>query len=185
MTKGERIRIIRTFRGITQRELGLRLGYEERYADTRISQYETDYRVPKKDTIIQIAEILDVNYVTLMDFNLGSAEDIMQTLFWLDETSPGTINLFQLVKNPGKCNSSDDKTVRYNDTDDWPAHAPVGLWFNYGLVNEFMQEWLIRKEELKSKKITREEYFEWKLNWPSTCDGCGKNKPTKKWNKLK
>lgn len=118
MTKGERIRIIRIFRGITQRELGLRLGYEERYADTRISQYETDYRVPKKDTIIQIAEILDVNYVTLMDFNLGSAEDIMQTLFWLDETSLGTINLFQLLKNPGKCNSSDDKTVRYNDTDD-------------------------------------------------------------------
>lgn len=183
MTKGERIRIIRTFRGITQRELGLKLGYEERYADTRISQYETDYRVPKKDTIIQIAEILDVNYVTLMDFNLGSAEDIMQTLFWLDETSPGTINLFQLVKNPGKCNSSDDKTVRYNDTDDWPAHAPVGLWFNYGLVNEFMREWVIRKEELKAKKITREEYFEWKLNWPSTCDGCTESESTKKWRK--
>lgn len=30
---------IRTFRGLTQRELGLKLGYDERNADVRISQY--------------------------------------------------------------------------------------------------------------------------------------------------
>ena len=30
MTLGERIKRIRTFRGLTQRELGLKLGYEER-----------------------------------------------------------------------------------------------------------------------------------------------------------
>ena len=33
MTLGERIKRIRTFRGLTQRELGLKLGYEERNAD--------------------------------------------------------------------------------------------------------------------------------------------------------
>ena len=30
--------------------------------------------------------------------------------------------------------------------------------------------------ELKSGEITRDEYFEWKINWPQTCDGCGKYK---------
>ena len=50
MVLGERIKRIRTFRGLTQRELGLKLGYEERNADVRIAQYESSYRVPKKDT---------------------------------------------------------------------------------------------------------------------------------------
>ena len=48
MTLGERIKRIRTFRGLTQRELGLKLGYEERNADVRVAQYESGYRVPKK-----------------------------------------------------------------------------------------------------------------------------------------
>ena len=39
MILGERIKRIRTFRGLTQRELGLKLGYEERNADVRIAQY--------------------------------------------------------------------------------------------------------------------------------------------------
>ena len=34
-------------------------------------------------------------------------------------------------------------------------------------------------DELKSGEITRDEYFEWKINWPQTCDGCGKYEPKK------
>ena len=58
--------------------------------------------------------------------------------------------------------------MRYNDSDDWPAHPPVGLWFKYGVVDDFMREWLVRKNELKAGEITRDEYLEWKLNWPNT-----------------
>lgn len=181
MTKGERIRIIRTFRGMTQRELGLRLGYEEKYADTRISQYETDYRVPKQDTIMQMAEILDVNYKTLMDFNLTCAEDIMQIFFWMEETNPGAINLFQLEENFGRGYVDDDNTVEYNDSELWPDEAPVGLWFNYGPLNEYLQEWLKRKDELQEDEITKDEYFEWKLNWPETCDSQDSPKDWRKY----
>lgn len=53
----------------------------------------------------------------------GYAEDVMLTFFWLDEDDRSTIHLFQLVRNPGKCNASDDKSVRYYDNDDWPAFA--------------------------------------------------------------
>ena len=63
MVLGERIKRIRTFRGLTQRELGLKLGYEERNADVRVAQYESGYRVPKKDTLMEIAKILNVNYI--------------------------------------------------------------------------------------------------------------------------
>lgn len=96
------------------------------------------------------------------------------------------INLFQLETYPDeKSNSSDDTAIRYHDSDSWPAHPPVGMWFNYGVLNDFMKEWVLRKEELKSGKITRDEYFEWKINWPQTCDGCGKYDPKKKWRSVK
>ena len=60
MILGERIKRIRTFRRLTQRELGLKLGYEERNADVRVAQYESGYRVPKNDTLMEIARILNV-----------------------------------------------------------------------------------------------------------------------------
>ena len=55
------------------------------------------------------------------------------------------------------------------------------MWFNYGILNNFLKEWTLRKEELKSGKITRDEYFEWKINWPQTCDDCGKREPSKQY----
>lgn len=184
MTIGEKIKLIRNFRGLTQKELGIQIGFNEKGADNRIAQYETNYRVPKKDTLIQIAKVLNINSLNFVSEVSGSIENIMQTFFWLDEDNPNCINLFQLVRNKGKTNYAEDTSVRYNDTDDWPAHAPVGIWFNYGLVNEFMREWLIRKNELKSGKITKDEYFEWKLNWPKTCDDCGKFEPRIKWKRI-
>ena len=59
------------------------------------------------------------------------------------------------------------------------------MWFNYRVLNDFMKEWVLRKEELKSGEITRDEYFEWKINWPQTCDGCGKYEPKKQWHSVK
>ena len=101
--------------------------------------------------------------------------------FWLDEDTPGAIRLFQLVRNPGKYNLLDDTDVRYNDSGDWPAHAPVGIYFHYGLVDEFMRKWLLRQQELHAGEVIREEYFEWKLNWPYTCDDCRKCAPKIQW----
>ncbi len=51
MTVGDKIRKIRTFRGMTQKELGVAIGLEEKGADNRVAQYETNYRVPKKDLL--------------------------------------------------------------------------------------------------------------------------------------
>lgn len=176
MTVGDRIKKIRTFRGMTQKELGMAIGFEEKGADNRIAQYETNYRVPKKELLDKIAEVLRVDRQNFYTIAPGSAEDFMRTFFWLDEDSPGSIRLFQLVRNPGKTNHSDDPSVRYNDTDDWPTKPPVGIYFNYGLVDDFMHEWLLRQQELAAGEISRAEYFEWKLNWPATCDD-GMNRP--------
>ena len=169
MTLGEKIKKIRTFRGMTQRELGVAVGFDEKGADNRIAQYETNYRVPKNDLLKKMAEALHVdpqNFYTLVP---GCAEDILRTLFWLDEDHPGAIRLFQLTPDQERYRSP-DKSVYYKDDEDWPGGPPVGMYFNYGTLDCFMKEWLLRQQELRAGEITRGEYFEWKLNWPQTCD---------------
>ena len=97
MTVGEKIKKIRTFRGMTQKELGLAVGFEEKGADNRIAQYETNYRVPKRELLDKIAQALRVESQNFYTLRPGCAEDFMRTFFWLDEDSPGSIRLFQLV----------------------------------------------------------------------------------------
>ena len=33
-----------------------------------------------------------------------------------------------------------------------------------------MKEWFQRKQQLKKKEITQEQYDNWKWNWPCSCD---------------
>ena len=110
---------------------------------------------------------------------------MMELLFWLDEFNPSALHLFLPRKFPGeKCNEVADTSVYYHDNDSWPAHAPVCMWFDYGVLNDFLKEWVVRMDELKSGEIARDEYFEWKINWPQTCDGCGKYEPKKQWRSV-
>ena len=83
MAVGERIKRARNFRGMTQKELGVAIGFEEKSADIRIAQYESNTRTPKEELLRKIATVLDVNYRSLYEPTLYAAEDIMYTLFEL------------------------------------------------------------------------------------------------------
>ena len=61
MAVGDRIKRARNLRGMTQKELGIAIGFEEKSADIRIAQYESNTRTPKEDLLRKIAEVLDVN----------------------------------------------------------------------------------------------------------------------------
>lgn len=192
MTVGEKIKTIRTFRGMTQRELGLAVGFPEKNADNRIAQYETDYRVPRKEMLDKIAFALHANCLNFYSIceRAGAAEDIMRTLFWLEESNMGRVQLVQTTPNtlPEKhddcLRAIEDTTLHYNPSDDWPVCPPVAIYFDC-IVDSFMREWLVRQQEYRAGEITREEYFEWKLNWPDTCDDLGKVTPAIQWRKNK
>ena len=85
MAIGERIKRIRNIRKLTQKELGLAVGFEENTADVRIAQYESNTRTPKEEMLRKIASALDVNYAAIYKPTLYSAEDVMFALFELDE----------------------------------------------------------------------------------------------------
>ena len=151
MTIGERIKKIRVFRKMTMDDLGGALGFEGKNMSVRISQYETGARIPGEDMIQKLADALHCNYKAISDYSLGAAEDIIETLFWLEEsaaslpargkgtrfpeyTAPG--NLIHLTAmTPAK--PSETARPTYNEDDYDYAGAPVALTFEYGLVNDF------------------------------------------------
>ena len=157
MAVGDRIKRVRNIRGMTQRELGLAIGFDENSADVRVAQYESGTRTPKEDMLKKIAANLDVNFRSLYEPTLYAAEDVIYSLFELDEHY--------------RIGLTEQSSTR------------VGVTFNSKLFNGFLREWLVRKEELEDDEITKEEYMEWKLNWSQTADDCGKFEPTKKWRK--
>ena len=59
-----KLKKIRTFRKMTQKELSEKIGLTDQH---RIVQYEKGVRVPKKDLVDKMAQALDVNPYTLYD----------------------------------------------------------------------------------------------------------------------
>lgn len=161
MAIGDRIKRARLFRGLTQKELGRQVGFDEKTADVRIAQYESGVRTPKEDMLRTMAEVLDVNYRSLSEPTLYAAEDLMFTLFELDEHYD--IELHEIP---------DPK---------YPKKKHIAVQFHSNVLDSFLIEWLKRKKDLADETISKDEYTEWKLNWPDTADDCGKHKPKKKW----
>ena len=61
MTLGERIRYVRQLRGMTQTELAEKAGFTaDENGRIRISQYENDSRIPRKEQLKKISEALGV-----------------------------------------------------------------------------------------------------------------------------
>ena len=61
MAIGERIRFFRNLRGMTQKYLGIKLGFSERTADIRMAQYEAGTRTPKASMVESLAYVLEVS----------------------------------------------------------------------------------------------------------------------------
>ena len=80
---GQRLKLVRRYRCLTQKELGMMLGYPEKQADVRIAQYEKNSRTPKPETVAKLAEILNVSPAVFSQTICASREDLMQSMYWL------------------------------------------------------------------------------------------------------
>lgn len=81
MTYGERLKFIRTFRQMTQKELGDACHFGKN-GNLFIAQYESGNRTPKPDRNRYIAEALGVNPKVLMWDTEMPHEDIVYQLCW-------------------------------------------------------------------------------------------------------
>ena len=92
MAIGERIHFFRIMRGMTQKYLGMLVGFPERSADVRLAQYETGSRKPKADLTAALAQALDVAPQALDIPDIDSYIGLMHTLFALEDIYGLTIS---------------------------------------------------------------------------------------------
>lgn len=162
MAVGDRIKRARNLRGMTQKELGIAIGFEEKSADIRIAQYESNTRTPKEELLRKIAEVLDVNYRSLYEPTLYAAEDVMYTLFELDEHYPGT-RLYEVT----------------DTTDPNFPEKHMAVSFRYRLLDDFLKEWQLRKKQLRRARSPRKSIWNGSstgLRPPTTADATSRRK---------
>lgn len=144
MAIGERIRFIRNLRGMTQKWLGIKVGYPEKTADIRIAQYESGSRGPKDDLIRKLAEVLDVSTAALTVPDIESYVGIMHTLFTLED-------LYGL-----KIDEIDgEPVIRLN------KNAP-----EYLKMAEMFLAWQKQAQMWRDGEITKEDYDQWRYKYP-------------------
>lgn len=188
---GDKIKIVRQFRGMTQRELAEKVGLGENGA-SRIAQYEMNYRVPKESMLRDICGALHVSHLNMEDTFPINLFTILMMLMWLDEVFPDTVYLSSPVPYaPETPYRKPGQDAAAEPADDAPAAEPTAtaakgpdaagseaddlsslctLRVNDKLFNELLTEWQHRKQQLQNGEITEREYREWKFNFPLTSE---------------
>ena len=145
MAIGERIHFFRIMRGMTQKYLGMLVGFPERSADVRLAQYETGSRKPKADLTAALAQALDVAPQALDIPNIDSYIGLMHTLFTLEDIYGLTV-------------SEADGEVCLKVNKDKSKDAAELL--------QMLTAWQEQAVKLSAEEISREDYDQWRYNYP-------------------
>ena len=144
MAIGERIRFFRIMRGMTQKHLGMLLGFPEKSADVRLAQYETGTRSPKADITASLASVLDVSPQALAVPDIDSLIGLAHTLFALEDSYGlkvrGEAGAICLQVEPNGRNS--------------------------GELLAILEAWREQAAKLEAGAITQEEYDRWRYFYP-------------------
>lgn len=143
---GERIRYYRQKAGLTQKALAESCGLSE----AAIRNYELGNRIPDYETIMDIAENLQVSIYTLMDPKLDHFFGVLHALFRLEETyglhpevSRGKVRL----------------TFEYSEATQATEHLG-------GTLAQIVRLWNRMYHQYQNGTISKEEYQNWKNKYP-------------------
>ena len=85
ITFGRKLKYLRQKNHLTQKELGMAMGFPESCADVRIAQYETEVRTPKEDLMKLFAATLGVPMDLLTVPVLSEPREYEAASFWMHE----------------------------------------------------------------------------------------------------
>ena len=145
MAISERIHFFRLLRGMTQKYLGLALGFPEKSADVRLAQYETGSRTPKADLTAALAQVLDVSPHALSVPDIDSYVGLMHTLFTLEDNYG-----LKVKEQDGELALQVD--FRKNK--------------DAARLHEMLWAWLEQAAKLEAGEISQEEYDRWRYHYP-------------------
>lgn len=169
MAIGEKIKQIREFRGMTQKSLGIALGYPDNSAPIRIAQYESNVRVPKEETIIQISNILNCNPLAIGGKARNRVEESIEQLFWI-ENDYGPFVLFPLKAEFSEQFENKELAHGYCKVSEY-LEAQTAITFKPQtsfLMRAYLSNWEIVNQNFWMGKISDKDYFEWKITWPDS-----------------
>ena len=144
MAIGERIRYIRNLRNMTQKWLGMAIGFDDKTADVRIAQYESGTRSPKENYITDIAKALAVSSKALDLPDIDSYVGLAHTLFALED-----IYGLHISDIDGEVCLRLDK---FKGT-------------TYLSMFDIFHAWHEVAIKLQNGEITKEEYDDWRYNY--------------------
>lgn len=137
----ERIRFFRNLRALTQKGLGIAVGFPEKNADVRIAQYESGSRCPKEELTEKLAKTLEVSPAALDVPNISTVDGIMHTLFALED-----LYGFQIDEISGNI------VLLLGDNAGEDLQIAFANWLNKALT-------------MQVGEISREEYDNWRYNF--------------------
>ena len=126
--------------------------------DVRIRQYESGSRTPREDLQKEFAEALDIKDLYLETGGFPeSLEEAMYSLFKLDTTYPLKIEEVDIkyTEKKGNTYTKTEYVIHFQDA----AAASM---------SSFLPDWKKIRDAYDNEEITREEYEDWKANWPSS-----------------
>lgn len=144
MAIGERIRFIRNLRGMTQKYLGIAVGFQEKTADIRMAQYESGTRTPKADLTNTLSKVLEVSPLALSVPDIDSEQGLMHTLFALED-------LYGIKAE------QTENGVSLNFENCKMASASV---------LKMLSVWAAEAEKYRNGEISKDQYDEWRYNFP-------------------
>ncbi|NDO20141.1 helix-turn-helix transcriptional regulator [Lachnospiraceae bacterium MD329] len=144
MAIGNRIKLFRNMRNLTQKELGAKVGFPFNATDVRIAQYESEKRIPKDDMVNKLASTLDVSPAAIKVPDIDTDIGLMHTLFALEDTRP-----FRISKIDDTICISLDKHDR-----------------SYISMLDMLSLWYDEYEKLQNGEISKEEYDQWRYTYP-------------------
>ncbi len=145
MAIGERIRFFRNLKGMTQKFLGVKVGFPEKTADIRLAQYESGTRTPKSDLTEALADALGVSTMALNVPDIDTDLGFMHTLFALED-------IYGL-----KIDKLDDEVCIRLDKNRGTSYI--------SLLERFTA-WQKEAEKYRNGEISKEEYDLWRYTYP-------------------
>lgn len=145
MAIGERIHFFRTMRGMTQKYLGMLLGFPEKSADVRLAQYETGTRSPKAELTSALAKALDISPKALDVPDIDTYVGLMHTLFTLEDVYGITIGevdgevCLRVKKDKGQVTEN---------------------------LLKMLTAWQEQSAKLAAGEISKEDYDRWRYYYP-------------------
>ena len=130
---------------MTQKFLGVKVGFPEKTADIRLAQYESGTRTPKSDLTEALADALGVSTMALNVPDIDTDLGFMHTLFALED-------IYGL-----KIDKLDDEICIRLDKNRGTSYI--------SLLERFTA-WQKEAEKYRNGEISKEEYDRWRYTYP-------------------